>query len=178
MRGMIRTAGAILVLVSAAGAERFYVDGRDPTASDSGPGSLTIPWKSLAAVDRHSFRPGDVVYFARGSNYRGGFVVKGSGTASQPITFTWYGDGPAPSFTNSSFAVLNGNVIQIRGSYVTIDGLSFHDGKTRDSTLKSSFQVISARPRVSRFLATSFDTIGRPSGLTSARNAWERMGTA
>jgi len=118
----------LLLSVPALPGESHYVDSNNRNASDSGPGTLKIPWKSPAAVDRHSFRPGDVVYFARGSSYRGGFVVKDSGTASEPITFTSYGAGPAPRFSNPYYANRNGNVIQVRGAYVIIDGLYFHDG--------------------------------------------------
>ncbi len=105
-----------------------YVNSTDPRADDSGPGSRQRPWKSLAAVNSHTFKPGDSVHFARSSSYKGGFVIKDSGTAAKPIMLTTYGKGPPPSFSNSDFNVLNGNVIQIKGSYVIVDGLYFHDG--------------------------------------------------
>ncbi len=105
-----------------------YVNSTDPRADDSGPGSRQRPWKSLAAVNSHTFKPGDSVHFARSSRYKGGFVIKDSGTAAKPIMLTTYGKGPPPSFSNSDFNVLNGNVIQIKGSYVIVDGLYFHDG--------------------------------------------------
>lgn len=105
-----------------------YVNSAAPRADDSGPGTRQRPWKTLAAVNSHTFKPGDSVYFARGSTYTGGFIIKDSGTAAQPITFTAYGAGAAPSFTNPDLSVLNGNVIQITGSYLIVDGLHFHDG--------------------------------------------------
>ena len=111
-----------------------YVDGSNNSASDSGPGTKAHPWKSLAAVNAHHFCAGDTVFFARGSEYRGGFVVKDSGTADSPITLTAYGKGSAPSFTNPEFKVLNGNVMQLQGSYIFVDGFYFHDGAPSGTT--------------------------------------------
>ena len=126
----------LLLFASAVAGESHYVDSNNRNANDSGPGTLKIPWKSLSAVNRYSFKPGDFVHFARGSSYTGGFIVKDSGTTSQPITFTSYGTGPAPSFSNSDYAILNGNVIQVRGAYIVIDGLYFHDGAQSPSPEK------------------------------------------
>jgi len=111
-----------------------YVNSNARNANDAGPGNRRHPWKSLAPIRGHSFCPGDHTYFSAGSSYRGGFLVNDSGRAGQPIVFTTYGRGPAPSFSNSDFGVLNGNVIQIRGSYIIVDGLYFHDGATSPST--------------------------------------------
>ncbi len=113
--------------------QSHYVNGANPRADDSGPGTSQQPWKSLSAVNSHTFNPGDSVYFAKGSAYTGGLVIKDSGTASRPITLTAYGNGPAPSFTNPDFSVLNGNVIQIKGSYIVVDALHFHDGAAAPS---------------------------------------------
>jgi hypothetical protein len=111
-----------------------YVNSNATKASDSGPGNKAHPWKSLAPLNAHAFCAGERIYFARGSSYHGGFAVQGSGSADHPITFTTYGKGPAPDFTNSDFNVLNGNVIQIQGSYIVIDGLYFHDGAQSPTT--------------------------------------------
>src|SRR6266568_5737938 len=83
-----------------------YVNSTDPRADDSGPGSRQRPWKSLAAVNSHTFKPGDSVHFARSSSYKGGFVIKDSGTAAKPIMLTTYGKGPPPSFSNKDEDVL------------------------------------------------------------------------
>jgi len=112
----------------------FYVNSADPSADDSGPASIDHPWKSLAALNSHTFKPGESVYFARGSSYNGGVLIKDSGTDSSPIVLTQYGKGPLPSFSNSNFNVLNGNVIQIKGSYIIVDGFYFHDGAQSPTT--------------------------------------------
>ncbi len=41
--------------------------------------------------------------------------------------FIKYGADPLPAFTNPDWNILNGNIFQIHGSYIIIDGLYFHD---------------------------------------------------
>ena len=113
-----------------------YVNSMAGNASDDGPGSKSHPWKSLAPLNAQAFCAGEHIYFARGSSYHGGFLVKDSGSADKPITFTSYGKGTAPDFTNPDFNVLSGNVIRIEGSYIILDGLYFHDG-TQSPTTKN-----------------------------------------
>lgn len=108
--------------------QNHYVNSADPHADDSGQGSIDRPWKSLAAVNSHTFKPGDSVYFARGSSYAGGVEIRNSGLPGKPITLGAYGSGAAPRFTNPSYGVLHGNMIQVHGSWIVIDGLCFHDG--------------------------------------------------
>ncbi|MBA3631823.1 MAG: hypothetical protein H0W58_03265 [Acidobacteria bacterium] len=130
-----------------ANAANYYVNSRFGNDDNSGTTKETA-WKSLKNLSR-KFLPGDNILFARGSAYTGGFVFTSSGTAEKPIVFSSYaveadvilktprkeltpffekyGGGPAPSFTNPDWKVLNGNIFRIEGSYVVIDGLYFHD---------------------------------------------------
>ncbi len=130
-----------------ANAANYYVNGRFGNDDNSGTTKETA-WKSLKNLS-NKFLPGDNILFARGSSYTGGFVFTSSGTAEKPIVFSSYsleadvilktprkeltpifekyGAGPAPSFTNPEWNVLNGNIFRIEGSYVVIDGLYFHD---------------------------------------------------
>ena len=78
-------------------------------------------------MNAQTFVPGDTVYFARGGRYGGGLLIKDSGTADQPIVFTAYGTGKAPRLANNSHDRINGNIIQVQGSYIIIDGLYFRD---------------------------------------------------
>jgi hypothetical protein len=115
--------------VDTKGADRnYYVNSADPHADDSGAGSREHPWKSLTVVNSHTFKPGDSVLFARGSTYSGGVVITNSGVSGNPIVLTAYGSGAAPRFTNPSYSLPNGNMIQVRGSWIVIDGLFFYDG--------------------------------------------------
>jgi hypothetical protein len=115
-----------------------WINSADPRADDSGPGTLARPWKSLTAVNAHRLKPGEALYFARGSSYSGGILISDSGTAEAPIKLTAYGRGTAPRFTNSQYSNLAGNMIQIHGSWIVIDGLYFHDGVPAEPTAPSS----------------------------------------
>jgi hypothetical protein len=137
----------ILVFGLQAGATNYYVNSRVGNDENTGT-TREAPWKSLKNLNG-KFLPGDKILFAKGSSYTGGFVFTSSGTATKPIAFSSYsveadvilqtsrkelapifekyGAGPAPSFTNPDWNVLDGNVFRIEGSYVVIDGLYFHD---------------------------------------------------
>ncbi len=106
----------------------YYIDCNAANASDSAGGIRSQPWKSQAPLQNRVFNPGDSICFAKGSVYSGGVTIDFSGTASAPITITGYGSGNAPSFSNPDSRDLNGNVFRIRGDYIIIDGLYFHDG--------------------------------------------------
>ena len=137
----------VVLLDAQAHAATYYVNSRAGSDESAGNTKETA-WKSLENLKR-SFQPGDQILFARGSSYTGGVVFGSSGTATQPIVlssysagadvvlktprkdlgpiFDKYGAGPAPSFTNPDWNVLNGNIFRIQGSYIVIDGLYFHD---------------------------------------------------
>lgn len=150
-RALLRGAlacGWLAVVAPRASATNYFINSR---AGDDAANGLSrdAPWKSLKPLETHRFAPGDNILFADGSSYTGGFVFSASGTAEQPITFSRYsagadvvqkndrklldglfrqlGAGPPPSFTNPNWAVLNGNIFQITGSHIVIDGLYFHD---------------------------------------------------
>lgn len=128
-------------------AANYYINSRFGDDDNSGT-SKDAAWKSLKNLS-NKFQPGDHILFAGGSSYTGGFVFTSSGTAEKPIVFSSYaveadvilktprkdlavlfekyGAGPAPSFTNPDWNELNGNIFRIEGSYITIDGMYFHD---------------------------------------------------
>jgi hypothetical protein len=119
---------AMVLAAQACLAGNYYVSSIDQNASDGGPGTQSQPWKTLAPVGGHSFAAGDSILFQRGSSFTGGVVITNSGASGNPIILGAYGSGVAPLFSNTNFSVLNGNVIQVRGSSIIIDGLCFHDG--------------------------------------------------
>ena len=87
--------------------------------------SANSPWKSLSKLEGMNFQPGDSILFARGSEFKGGFILKSSGTKEEPIVLSSYGRGPNPVFTNPDYSYLNGNAIRIQGTFAVISGLSF-----------------------------------------------------
>ncbi len=71
--------------------------------SDSNDGrSVNSPYQSLAKVNTLPLQPGDQVLFRRGDTFRGGVVVRRSGTDAQPITFDAYGAGARPIISGST----------------------------------------------------------------------------
>jgi len=106
------------------------------TGSDSNSGSQLSPWKTLFPLQNLSLKSGDNVYFACGSDFSGGIIISSSGSDKLPITFSSYGTGHAPEFTNPDYNNLNGNVFQISGSNIVINGLKF--SHTSGCVLKDS----------------------------------------
>lgn len=104
-------------------ATTYYVSQNGDDRNDGA--SVDSPWKSLAKLGEIKFQPGDRILFAKNSEFHGGIKFISSGSDDMPIVLSSYGNGSAPSFTNSDNSHLNGNVFQVSGSHVIIDGLSF-----------------------------------------------------
>ncbi len=123
-------------------ATTYYIDSQD--GNDRGDGREEgTAWKSHTKAQEVGLRPGDRVMFRRGSRFTGPIHIAASGTASDPILLTSYGEGDAPRFTNPSDLNMNGNCIRLSGSYVVVEKLHFHDTPpTRNADrLKSIFQM-------------------------------------
>lgn len=115
----------------ASGQTGFYVA---PGGNDNNPGTKENPWKTLQRVSEADLAAGDTVYFARGGRYGGGLLIKSSGTSAQSIVLTAYGIGKAPRLTNNDYQRINGNIIQIQGSHIIVDGLYFRDSLPANRT--------------------------------------------
>ncbi|NQU29885.1 MAG: hypothetical protein HQ525_04390, partial [Anaerolineae bacterium] len=105
---------------------KYYIDSQLGNDNNSG-NSRASAWKSHTKVESANLKPGDTVYFARGSSWTGGIQINASGTEEQPIVFTNYGDGSLPGFSNPNWSDNTGNAIRFAGDYLIADGLSFHD---------------------------------------------------
>ncbi len=114
----------------------YYVD--SVRGDDENPGTEKAPWKSLDSLSELVLKPGDSVYFVRGSSFHGGVTIASSGTEDAPITFTSTGEGALPRFTNTDVRHLNGNVFLVTGSHIIIDGLYFHNGPAAPPSLRPS----------------------------------------
>ena len=95
----------------------YYVDSTRGHDSNLGL-SPSAAWQTLAPVNDHAFEPGDTIHFATGASWKTGLIIKRSGTADRPITYTSYGSGPMPVFEKPG-----GNAIMVIADYVIIDGL-------------------------------------------------------
>lgn len=142
-RSTVFTLVILLCCALRAGAEKttnYYVNSNTGNDRNNGMTEETA-WKSLSNLTSGAFLPGDSILFATGSFFRGGFIVSSSGSVKKPIVFSVYGTGEDPVFTNSEYSTLNGNVIQIHGSYIHIERLHFsktanYTGKAVDESRK------------------------------------------
>ncbi|MES2178394.1 MAG: hypothetical protein V4550_11100 [Gemmatimonadota bacterium] len=139
---------AVSTMSTRATAETYYINSRIGNDSSAGT-TKEAAWRSLANLETRTFTPGDSILFAKGTTYTGGVHFTSSGTAERRIVLAsysmsadivrsvdrthigamipLYGAGRMPSFSNPDWNVFNGNVFQIDGSFVVIDGLYFHD---------------------------------------------------
>jgi len=94
MKRLTLTAAVLLLLPAApAAATTFYVS---PSGSNSNPGTVSAPWRTVAKVDRFRLAPGDAVLFRGGSSFTDATLTPStSGSATAPIRFGSYGGGRA-----------------------------------------------------------------------------------
>ena len=102
---------------------KYYVA---PNGHDSNPGTMDQPWQTLAQVQSWEFIPGDVVHFQRGGSWSGNFIIDDSGVEENPITFTAYGTGPAPVFTNPG-GPGSSSPVEVRADWVVVRGFLVRD---------------------------------------------------
>jgi len=103
---------------------RYYINSQVGNDSNNGV-SFKLPWKSLKKLEKITFHSGDSILFAKNSVFQGGITFKSSGSIENPIVISSYGEGSLPSFSNPHQDEVNGNVFQVSGSHLVIDGLSF-----------------------------------------------------
>lgn len=104
------------------------------TGNDNNDGSQTQPWKTLSKISNTTLGPGDTVYFKKGDTFRGHYVVNGSGTEGNPITFTSYGSGNQPIISGSSHDDGGGDyreaILVTNHDNMVFDGLEIQNHRT------------------------------------------------
>ena len=81
----------VFIAISPVFAADYFIDSESGNDAAAGT-SADSAWKSLNAVNRAEFQPGDTVQFKRGGQWRGQLKPK-SGNEAAPITYTVYGPG-------------------------------------------------------------------------------------
>lgn len=124
----------------------FYVDGESGDDRNSG---LTAdkPIKTLKKAESLILKGGDSLLFRRGTFYEGTLRVNSSGSSDNYIVISSYGDKslPAPAFTNSTFDVKTGNFgncIRIKGSYIIVEELYFHNTVAQLPSDSGGFEIM------------------------------------
>jgi len=90
----LMVATAIAQPVVSARQTAYYVS--SSSGSDYNAGTQSEPWKSLNKPSTFTLQPGDTLFFKRGELFLGQYVVNGSGTTTNPIVITAYGEGEKP----------------------------------------------------------------------------------
>ena len=75
-----------LVMAAMSSAATYFVAQNNPGATDSNPGTVSRPWKTLSRAAQAPLKPGDTVLVKSGV-YRETVNIRVSGTPDQPITF-------------------------------------------------------------------------------------------
>lgn len=117
----------------------YYVNSQ--TGSDANTGtSAGTALASLAAVNNLKLKPGDVVLFSAGTEYKGQLDVKYSGTAEKPITFGSYGSGEPPVLTGGSIGIYGSKTSNIVIENLAIEktaGNAIYAGSATNWTLSN-----------------------------------------
>jgi hypothetical protein len=83
---------ALLGPVCTAAAATVYVD---RNGNDANPGTADLPLRSMEALGRRAWAPGDAVYFRGGQTFIGVLRLPGDGADAKPIIVGSYGTGRA-----------------------------------------------------------------------------------
>lgn len=83
--------------------KKYYVSN---SGSDSNPGTIDAPFKSIAKINNLKLKPGTFVYFKAGDVFKGTLVISArKGTSGDSLAFTSYGDGVATIDADSVSAI-------------------------------------------------------------------------
>ena len=122
----------LLLSFSLCAQNQYYLS--SSTGNDNNNGSQTQPWKTLSKLSNISLGPGDTVYFKKGDTFRGHYVVNGSGTEGNLITFTSYGSGNQPIISGSSHDDGGGDyreaILVTNHDNMVFDGLEIQNHRT------------------------------------------------
>lgn len=98
-------------------AATFYVDSKNGSDSNDGL-SQNKPLKSLNAVSKHYYQPGDKILFKSGCTFNGSVTIHGVGDAKNPIQVGTYGGS-----AKAKIAARGGNAIQLKAAHVSVENL-------------------------------------------------------
>ena len=122
----------LLLSFSLCAQNQYYLS--SSTGNDNNNGSQTQPWRTLSKLSNTTLGPGDTVYFKKGDTFRGHYVVNGSGTEGNLITFTSYGSGNQPIISGSSHDNGGGDyreaILVTNHDNMVFDGLEIQNHRT------------------------------------------------
>ena len=99
-------------------AATYYVDGGNPSAGDSNPGTAASPWRTIGKANQ-TVSPGDTVEIKQGT-YNEPVIPRTSGSATQRITYRNFGTDRVLITETTRGIVLAGK------SHITVQGIDFY----------------------------------------------------
>ena len=123
-----------IALCSPSWATSFYVDTGNPSASDSNPGTASLPWKTITKANQ-TLVAGDTVQIRAGT-YSQGIAPSRTGTSASTITYAAY---------PGEHVVITGGVVGIAltdRNWIIVSGINFTNIGTFGNILGSSFNTI------------------------------------
>jgi hypothetical protein len=111
------------------GRRNFYFDSINGNDGNSGE-NPDQAWSSLIKLNETKFLPGDVINLKRGSSWTGTFIINASGTDTQPIIFTTYGEkGDLPIFRNPWDGKKLTVGIWIKGNWIILEKIKVKEAQ-------------------------------------------------
>jgi hypothetical protein len=104
---LIAVAAASIVAMApaqAAGTTYYVNNASGSGCSDSGPGSITIPWCTFTPANALTFGPGDQLLLASGDTWDQQLTLNGAGSATDPAVLSSYGTGARPKILRDGLA--------------------------------------------------------------------------
>lgn len=115
----------------------YYVS---PSGSDSNPGTLSSPWKTIGKAAYYA-KAGDTVYL-RGGTYSEVVSIANSGTSSSPITFTAYPSETPILDGKGSIPGSGSYLIMVHGDYVNISGIEVANSNYGGIYIDGSYDIV------------------------------------
>ena len=141
---------AVFVLVAALSAQEkpetgttYYVS---PSGSDAAPGtSVSRAWKSIARVNRGSYRPGDKILFEAGKTFAGSIVFTPANTrgTAAPLTVGSYGQGRATIRSGKEHGLFAHNVGALHVVNLNLLGAVANSGAFGIATMNETSTALS-----------------------------------
>jgi hypothetical protein len=160
----------ILFITSLSYGATYYVDALYGRDSNSGT-STSSPWKTIAKVNSITFKPGDNIFFKRGSTWKETLTIRQSGTSSARITYGAYGSGNLPVIDGSNYR--SHGVYMKEKSYINIQNFKVQNtthgavrvNTSRYVTVQNSEMYITGRAGV--FIESSVGCIVKNNRMTT-----------
>lgn len=144
------------VFVDNGWAATYYVDASAGNDSNTGT-SPAGAWQGIDKVNQAFLLPGDKVLFKRGESWHDSLVVRASGTGTEPVIFSSYGDADQPLPLLDCTAGVEGEWTEIRTNIFSISlkrepGVVLYKSEPRPAVTTLKFSHIPASPALGAVL--------------------------